>query len=274
MASNKEEIEAEEATTRQQEELNSFLDIENSGSQVRTPKATKVEAARQATSGANSPNEQSSPSQVISNGNGVYHMSNNFSEDLEVAQVNRGAIGDGAVGGLSTLSEEMSRSVVMEPNGYAKLVTSEPVDGGAELHSLASGAHQNARSAAFSDESQPTSINFNSSSEKKQQAKGGGQSDPSLIYIQEQNAQAATSNGGDDVRPKAVKRPSKQESSALSSGHFDEYGDSKPSRETIDVKAKQRGRANNPTQRQSKNGSALSSRGMLPPGEHQRARQT
>jgi hypothetical protein len=65
-------------------------------------------------------------------------MSNNFSEDLEVAQVNRGAIGDGAVGGLSTLSEEMSRSVVMEPTSCAKAVASEPIETDGELHSMGS----------------------------------------------------------------------------------------------------------------------------------------
>ena len=80
----------------------------------------------------------------MSNENGVHHMSNNFSEDLEVAQVNRGALEDGAVGGLSTLEEEMSRSVVMEPNVDAKLVSSKPVTEDGEVHSLASEAHQNA----------------------------------------------------------------------------------------------------------------------------------
>ena len=120
-----------------------------------SPKEEK-EAEGQVTRGANSQDIQSCPAQAPANGNGVYHMSNNFSEDLEVAQVNRGAIGDGAVGGLSTLSEEMSRSLVMEPNDDVKLVTSEPVDRAVDQHSMGSDAHQNVEPGAFSEGARPT----------------------------------------------------------------------------------------------------------------------
>lgn len=216
----------------------------------------------QATRGANSQDIQSCPGQATANGNGVYHMSNNFSEDLEVAQVNRGAIGEGAVGGLSTLSEEMSRSLVMEPNDDVKLVTSEPVDRGVDQHSMGSDAHQNVEPGAFSEGSRPTQINFNSTSERKPPVQSGDPSDAGLIYIREQNEQAA-SNGGDDVRPRKAKQQRNQQPAALRSEQFDDYGDGSPSA-GAERPAKQKNRAaNNASNRQSRNGSVLSSRDML-----------
>lgn len=176
----------------------------------------------------------------------------------------------GGGGGLSTLSEEISRSAVMEPDG--KIISSKPVtDDAVEMHSMAtSGAHQNAQSAAFSDASQPTSINFLSSSEKKEdQLKCDGPSDPSLIYIQEQNTRVA--GGGDtDFKPKSAKKPSNLESSALSSGDFDDYGDSRPSGEANDlVHRTTKSRGNNKTT----NNTAQSLKALVPPVDPERARQ-
>ena len=101
------------ATVKQQEELNSFLDIENSDSQMLSPQDDR-EAEGQQTRGANSQDIQSCPGQVVANGNGVYHMSNSFSEDLE-----RFLAGEKVQGGgpklLKRLRQELWRRRVLRP---------------------------------------------------------------------------------------------------------------------------------------------------------------
>jgi len=101
-------------------------------------------------------------------------MSNNFSEDLEVAQVNRGAIGEGAVGGLNTLSEQITNSLALDQHNEGNFVVSEPTGQALLEHagvnsSIASDVDQNAEPTnfAFSDGSQPAQVNFNQSSAQK-----------------------------------------------------------------------------------------------------------